>query len=108
MPFNKSEYQLREKPKYVLDADISKCFDKIDHNALLNKLEYKGKVIQQIKAWLKSGVIDNNTFLETEEGTPQGGVISPLLANIALHGLENHLNEFAKTIDMRRPDGRVK
>ena len=93
-------------PKYVLDADISKCFDKIDHNALLNKLEYTGKVIQQIKAWLKSGVIDNNTFLETEEGTPQGGVISPLLANIALHGLENHLNEFAKTIDMRRPDGR--
>lgn len=92
-------------PKYVLDADISKCFDKIDHNALLNKLEYTGKVIQQIKAWLKSGVIDNNTFLETEEGTPQGGVISPLLANIALHGLENHLNEFAKTIDMKLPNG---
>lgn len=95
-----------KKPKYVLDADISKCFDKIDHNALLNKLGYQGKVRQQIKAWLKSGVIDNKTFLETEEGTPQGGVASPLLANIALHGLENHLNEFAKTIDMRRPDGR--
>ena len=93
-------------PKYVLDADISKCFDKIDHTALLNKLGYKGKVRRQIKAWLKSGVIDNNTFLETEEGTPQGGVVSPLLANIALHGLENHLNEFAKTIDMRKPDGR--
>jgi len=95
-----------KKPKYVLDADISKCFDKIDHNALLNKLGYQGKVRQQIKAWLKSGVIDNKTFLETEEGTPQGGVASPLLANIALHGLENYLNEFAKTIDMRRPDGR--
>lgn len=62
------------KPKYVLDADISKCFDKIDHTALLNKIEYKGKVRQQIKAWLKSGVIDNKTFLLTEEGTPQGGV----------------------------------
>ncbi len=97
---------VEKKPKYVLDADISKCFDKIDHKALLNKLGYKGKVRQQIKAWLKSGVIDNNTFLETEEGTPQGGVCSPLLANIALHGLENHLNEFAKTIDMKRPDGR--
>lgn len=97
---------VERKPKYVLDADISKCFDKIDHTALLKKLGYNGKVRQQIKAWLKSGVIDNNTFLETEEGTPQGGVISPLLANIALHGLENHLNEFAKTIDMRRPDGR--
>ena len=54
-------------PKYVLDADIAKCFDKIDHNALLNKLGYNGKVRQQIKAWLKSGVIDNNTFLITEE-----------------------------------------
>jgi RNA-directed DNA polymerase len=97
---------VERKPKYVLDADISKCFDKIDHQALLKKLGYKGKVRQQIKAWLKSGVIDNNTFLETEEGTPQGGVCSPLLANIALHGLENHLNEFAKTIDMKRPDGR--
>ena len=97
---------VERKPKYVLDADISKCFDKIDHTALLEKIGYTGKVRQQIKAWLKSGVIDNKTFLETEEGTPQGGVCSPLLANIALHGLENHLNEFAKTIDMRRPDGR--
>ena len=97
---------IEKKPKYVLDADISKCFDKIDHTALLNKIGYKGKVRQQIKAWLKSGVIDNNTFFETEEGTPQGGVASPLLANIALHGLEEHLNEFAKTIDMKRPDGR--
>ena len=93
------------KPKYVLDADISKCFDKIDHTALLNKIGYKGKVRQQIKAWLKSGVIDNKTFLVTEEGTPQGGVCSPLLANIALHGLEEHLNKFAKTIDMKKPDG---
>ncbi len=97
---------IEKKPKYVLDADISKCFDRIDHKALLNKLGYSRKVRQQFKAWLKSGVIDNNTFLETEEGTPQGGVCAPLLANIALHGLENHLNEFAKTIDMRRLDGR--
>ena len=96
---------IQNKPKYVLDADISKCFDKINHNALLNKIGYKGKVRQQIKAWLKSGVIDNKTFLETEEGTPQGGVISPLLANIALHGLENHLKKFAKTIDLKLPNG---
>ena len=96
------KFSIRQQPKYVLDADISKCFDKIDHNALLNKLGYKGKVRLQIKSWLKSGVIDNNTFLDTEEGTPQGGVISPLLANIALHGLEKHLNQFAKTIDMKR------
>ena len=69
------------------------------------KLKAKGPKLFLIKAWLKSGVIDNKTFLESEEGTPQGGVVSPLLANIALHGLENHLNEFAKTIDMKKSNG---
>lgn len=82
---------IRQKPKYVLDADIAKCFDKINHDALLKKLNYKGSIRQQIKAWLKSGVIDNGVFEETTQGTPQGGVISPLLANIALDGLENLL-----------------
>ena len=79
---------IQHKAKYVLDADIAKCFDRINHEALLNKLNMKGKVRQQIKAWLKSGVVDNGAFTATSEGTPQGGVISPLLANIALHGLE--------------------
>ncbi len=94
------------KPKFVLDADIAKCFDRINHLALLQKLEYKGKVRQQIKAWLKSGVIDQRVFTATSEGTPQGGVISPLLANIALHGMETIINEFAKTIDYRNCYGR--
>ena len=49
---------IQNRPKYVLDADIAKCFDRINHLALLQKLGYKGKVRQQIKAWLKSGVID--------------------------------------------------
>ncbi len=82
---------IQHKAKYVLDADIAKCFDRINHEALLNKLNMKGKVRQQIKAWLKSGVIDNRAFTATSEGTPQGGVISPLLANIALHGIEEHI-----------------
>ena len=63
-----------------------------------------GKTRQQIKAWLKSGVIDQGVFTATSEGTMQGGVISPLLANISLHGMENMLTEFAKTLDMRRND----
>src|ERR671933_414044 len=79
------------KAKYVLDADIAKCFDRINHEALLQKINQTGKVRQQIKAWLKSGVIDQGVFTATSEGTPQGGVISPLLANIALHGLEKHI-----------------
>ena len=95
---------IQNKAKYVLDADIAKCFDKIDHLALLQKLGYTGKFRQQIKAWLKSGVIDQKVFTATSEGTPQGGVLSPLLANVALHGMENRLMEFAKTLDIRRKD----
>ena len=93
---------IQTKAKYVLDADIAKCFDCIDHSSLLQKLSQKGKVRKQIKSWLKSGVIDQGAFTAISEGTPQGGVISPLLANIALHGIEQKLVEFAKTIDMRR------
>ncbi|MEH2313647.1 MAG: group II intron reverse transcriptase/maturase [Nostoc sp.] len=93
------------KAKFVLDADIAKCFDRINHEVLLQKLNIKGKVRQQIKAWLKSGVIDKGAFTATSEGTPQGGVISPLLANIALHGLENKLIQYAETLKLRYPNG---
>lgn len=88
-----SNYVLK-KTRYVLDADIAKCFDKIDHNKLLNKLGYQGSYRKQILYWLKAGILDNFVFSETETGTPQGGVISPLLANIALHGMENLLKDF--------------
>jgi len=82
---------IRFKAKYVLDADIAKCFDRIDHKALLNKLRTFPRLRRAIKAWLKAGVLDGPELFPTDEGTPQGGVISPLLANIALHGLEAHL-----------------
>ncbi|BAZ09099.1 putative reverse transcriptase [Calothrix sp. NIES-4071] len=81
------------KAKFVLDADISQCFDRINHKALLLKLNVKGKIKQQIKAWLKSGAIDSGKFIASNDGTPQGGVLSPLLANIALHGLENLIDQ---------------
>lgn len=96
---------IQTKAKYVLDADIAKCFDRINQEKLLQKLNMKGKVRQQIKAWLKSGVIDEGAFTATSEGTPQGGVISPLLANIALHGIEEMLNKFAKTIHLPKKNG---
>ena len=88
---------IRYKAKYVLDADIAKCFDRIDHKALLGKLNTSPTISRQIKAWLKAGVMDDATFLHTSEGTPQGGVISPLLANIALHGMENRARQVSKT-----------
>ena len=89
------------KPKYVLDADIAKCFDRINHVALLRKLNTFPTVRRQVRAWLKAGVMDGKQMFPTSEGTPQGGVISPLLANIALHGMEKLIKEFAKTIDMK-------
>jgi len=89
--------QIRYMPKYVLDADISKCFDKIDHQKLLAKMESYPTLRNQVKAWLKSGVIDDKQLFSTEEGTPQGGVVSPLLANIALHGMEIEIKKFART-----------
>lgn len=85
---------INKKPKFVLDADIASCFDRINHEKLLEKINTSPKFRQQIKAWLKSGVIDRREWFLTEEGTPQGGVCSPLLANIALHGMENLLAEF--------------
>jgi RNA-directed DNA polymerase len=76
------------KAKYVLDADITKCFDKIDHTALLAKLQTFPRLRRAIRAWLQAGVMDAGQLFPTTEGSPQGGVISPLLMNVALHGLE--------------------
>jgi RNA-directed DNA polymerase len=89
---------INNKPKYVLDADIAKCFDRINHEVLLQKLNTSPTIARQIRAWLKSGMLDRGDWFPTEEGTPQGGVISPLLANIALHGLEEYIKQWAETL----------
>ena len=79
-----------QKPKWVLDADIAACFDQISHGPLVARLaQSHPSIARQCKAWLKAGVLDNGQIQLTKRGTPQGGVISPLLANIALHGLES-------------------
>jgi RNA-directed DNA polymerase len=96
---------IRSKPKYVFDADISKCFDKINHETLLRKLNTFPTIRRQLRAWLKAGVMDGRQLFPTDEGTPQGGVISPLLANIALHGMENLIKEFADTLDIKNKKG---
>lgn len=82
---------IAHQPKYVLDADIAQCFDKINHTALLDKLAAPPWLKRPIRGWLTAGVWDNGQWYPTSQGTPQGGVLSPLLANIALHGLEYHL-----------------
>ncbi|NES66838.1 MAG: group II intron reverse transcriptase/maturase, partial [Okeania sp. SIO2D1] len=90
---------IRYKAKYVLDADISKCFDRINHQALLKKVNTYPILNRILKQWLKAGYIDQgDNFFPTNKGTPQGGTISPLLANIALHGMEERIKEFARTL----------
>jgi RNA-directed DNA polymerase len=79
---------INKKAKYALDADIAQCFDRICHTALLDKLGTFPAMRRAIKAWLAAGVMDGGDLFPTTEGSPQGGVASPLLANVALHGLE--------------------
>jgi RNA-directed DNA polymerase len=83
--------QINQKPKWVLDADIAKCCDCINHDALLRKLDAPPAINRQLKAWLQAGVWDRGDWNPTEAGTPQGGPVSPLLANVALHGLEERI-----------------
>ncbi|MFB2982063.1 group II intron reverse transcriptase/maturase [Microseira sp. BLCC-F43] len=98
---------IRYKPKFVLDADISKCFDRINHSSLLKKVNTFPTMGRQIKAWLKAGVMDKGVFEDTEQGTPQGGVISPRLANIALQGMENRIKQYATTLKGRKADNQI-
>lgn len=99
-------------PKGVFSADIRKCFDQISHDALLNKLNTFLLIRNQIKAWLKAGIMEgyanepkNKEIIPqaTQESTPQGGIISPLLANIALHGLEEHLKKHVENLGKPHP-----
>jgi RNA-directed DNA polymerase len=77
----------RTQRRWILDADLAGAFDRIDHDYLMDKIgSFPAR--EAIRAWLKAGVIDKAEFNPTEEGTPQGGVISPLLLNVALHGME--------------------
>jgi RNA-directed DNA polymerase len=75
------------KRDWVLDADLTSAFDRIDHNFLLERVGMF-PAREQIRAWLKAGVVDKGRYSPTREGTPQGGGISPLLLNIALQGME--------------------
>lgn len=75
------------KRQWVLDADLAAAFDRIDHDHLLDGVGgFPAREL--VRQWLKAGVVNNGRFTRTDEGTPQGGVISPLLLNIALHGME--------------------
>jgi len=85
---------------WILEGDIKGCFDNISHQWLIENIPMDKKILQQ---WLKAGFMENKQLFPTEQGTPQGGIISPTLANMTLDGLESMLDKaFGISI---RPDG---
>ncbi len=77
----------RTKRRWALDADLASAFDRVGHDHILDQLgAFPARGL--VRDWLRAGVVDGTGFAPTEEGTPQGGVISPLLFNIAMHGME--------------------
>jgi retron-type reverse transcriptase len=87
--------------KWVIEGDIKSCFDNINHHHLLDQLRNRvadRKVIRLVGQFLKAGVLSEQEFYRTETGTPQGGIISPLLANIALSAIEAR---YARWVDQR-------
>nr|WP_241159974.1 reverse transcriptase domain-containing protein [Parabacteroides sp. ZJ-118] len=88
-------------PQWILEGDIKGCFDHISHGWLLDNVRIDRQVLEK---WLKSGVVFNKLLQPTTEGTPQGGIISPTLANATLDGMERMLKEMYKA---RYVDGKL-
>jgi RNA-directed DNA polymerase len=73
--------------RWILDADLAAAFDRLDHDQILSHVgTFPARRL--VEQWLKAGVVEGGRFTPTDEGTPQGGVISPVLLNVALHGME--------------------
>src|SRR5258708_7059407 len=77
-------------PQWILEGDIAACFDRISHEWLLTNIPMEKAML---KKWLKAGYLEKGVLHPTEEGTPQGGIISPVIANMTLDGLEKQLRE---------------
>jgi len=93
---------LKMTQKWVLEADIKGCFDNINHEKLLDKLGGTKSQKVMIQQMLKAGIMEKQVFDESEQGTPQGGIISPILANIALDGMEIYLySELGKKYNIK-------
>ena len=78
----------RRSPRWILEGDITSCFDRIGHEWLVTHVPMDTVLLRK---WLKAGYMERHVLHPTEEGTPQGGIVSPVLANLALDGLEREL-----------------
>ncbi|MCB2314268.1 group II intron reverse transcriptase/maturase [Clostridium tagluense] len=86
----------QRKKRWIFEGDFKGCFDNLSHDYIMKQIEdFPGKAVTE--RWLKAGYVDNNVFNRTGKGSGQGSVISPLLANIALHGMEEQLGIKYKT-----------
>ena len=79
-----------DRSEWILEGDIKSCYDRISHEWLLTHIPMEKTIL---KKWLKAGFIEKHIYYPTEEGTPQGGIISPVLANMTLDGLERELKK---------------
>jgi len=92
----KAQEYIQEGYDWVVDIDLEKFFDRVNHDMLMARVVRVVKdkrVLKLIRAYLESGVMMNGVVMETEEGTPQGGPMSPLLSNIMLNDLDKELEE---------------
>jgi RNA-directed DNA polymerase len=93
--------------QWVIEGDIQGCFDNIDHHTVMTRLRRRvadRKVCRVVLAFLKAGILDRGAFRRTKTGTPQGGILSPLLANIVLSAIEERYGRYVKW--SRRKDGK--
>lgn len=92
--------------QWVIEGDIKGCFDNIDHHTVMTRLRRRvkdRKVCRVVLAMLKAGILEQGAFQRTETGTPQGGILSPLLANVVLSAIEERYDRYVKW--SRRQDG---
>lgn len=94
----------RNSAAWILDADIKACFDEISHEWMLRHIPMDKGILYK---WLKAGYVEGDVFHDTEQGTPQGGPISPTLANMTLDGLEAHVAAAAPRPRWPEPSNKV-
>lgn len=94
----------RDSAQWILEGDIKSCFDQISHDWLLANIPLDKSILEK---WLKAGYMEQGTFFDTKDGTPQGGIISPVLANMALDGLQALLQQHFPTNQKKTPRPKV-
>ena len=94
----------RNSARWILDADIRSCFDNIDHNWLIKNIPMNARILKQ---WLKSGYLEKGIKHETIMGTPQGGVVSPIIANMTLDGMEDLIRKSFRSSKLKGENDKV-